>query len=54
MSDLTNAIGLDYDWKEQMIYWSDVNDDKIERAYFNGSNREAIVETGLQAPEGNC
>ena len=52
VSDLTNAIGLDFDWKEQMIYWSDVNDDKIERAHFDGTQREVIVDTGLLAPEG--
>ena len=50
---LTNAIGLDFDWKEQMIYWSDVNEDRIERAHVNGTGRQAIVSTGLIAPEGN-
>ncbi|XP_065051806.1 prolow-density lipoprotein receptor-related protein 1-like isoform X1 [Rhopilema esculentum] len=49
---LTNAIGLDFDWKEQMIYWSDVNEDRIERAHINGTGRQAIVSTGLIAPEG--
>ena len=50
--DLTIAIGLDYDWKEQMVYWSDVKEDKIERAYLNGSNRQVVISTGLVAPEG--
>eukprot|EP00794_Sanderia_malayensis_P017393 gene17393-19134_t len=52
VSGLTNAIGLDFDWKEQAIYWSDVNDDKIEKIHFNGSNRRVVVDTGLLAPEG--
>ena len=50
--DLTNAIGLDFDWKEQMVYWSDVNEDRIERAFLNGTGRTAIVSSGLIAPEG--
>ena len=52
ISDLTNAIGLDFDWKEKMIYWSDVNEDRIERAFLNGTGREVIVSSGLIAPEG--
>ncbi len=52
VSDLTNAIGIDFHWQEHVVYWSDVNDDKIERVNFNGSNREVIIETGLLAPEG--
>ena len=50
--DLTNAIGLDFDWKEQMVYWSDVNEDRIEKAFINGTGRKVIVSTGLIAPEG--
>ena len=50
--DLTNAIGLDFDWKEQMVYWSDVNEDRIERAFLNGTGRRVIVSSGLIAPEG--
>lgn len=43
--NLTNAVGLDYDWKDQKIYWSDVTSDKgvISRMDFNGSNVEVII-----------
>lgn len=39
---MTNAVGLDYDWSNQMLYWTDVTDDKheISRMSFNGSNKE--------------
>lgn len=50
--DLTNAIGLDFDWEEQAVYWSDVNDDKIEKAFLNGTGRKVIISSGLIAPEG--
>jgi len=40
--DLTNAVGLDYDYQEQKIYWSDVTNDihKISRMDFNGGGIE--------------
>lgn len=52
ISHLTNAIGLDFDWKEQMIYWSDVNEDQIEKAFLNGTGREVVISSGLIAAEG--
>ena len=52
ITDLTNAIGLDFDWKEQVVYWSDVNEDRIEKAFINGTGRKVIVSSGLIAPEG--
>lgn len=43
--NLTNAVGLDYDWRDQKIYWTDVSSDKtaISRMDFNGSNIEVHV-----------
>ena len=38
-SSMINAVGLDYDWKNQMIYWTAVTDDQhnISRMPFNAS-----------------
>ena len=52
MSRLGDAIGLDFDWVGQRLYWSDVNADKISRCYLNGTGREDIVTTGLLMTEG--
>ena len=37
--NLTNAVALDFDWAEKMIYWSDVTSSlsKIIRMHENGS-----------------
>lgn len=32
-----NLVGLDFDWKEQKIYYCDVGRRKIQRMNFNGS-----------------
>ena len=34
------------------LYWSDVYTNKIEKARLDGSQREALVTTGLSWPEG--
>ncbi|XP_047139272.1 low-density lipoprotein receptor-related protein 1 isoform X1 [Hydra vulgaris] len=49
---LSNAIGVDFHWQEQRLYWSDVGTDKIERMFLNGSGREVIISQGMNSPEG--
>ena len=49
---LRNAIGVDFDWQEQRIYWTDVLTDKIQRAKFDGSQIETVVSGGLISAEG--
>ena len=49
---LRNAIGVDFDWQEQRIYWTDVLTDKIQRAKFDGSQVETVVSGGLISAEG--
>lgn len=43
--NLLNAVGLDYDWLEQKIYWTDVTTEqqKISRMDFNGENMEVSI-----------
>ena len=52
VGNLKSAIGIDYHWEDQMLYWSDVADDKIERMHLNGTGREEIVNRGMNSPEG--
>lgn len=38
---MVNAVGLDYDWRTQKIFWNDVTDDQHSISYmnFDGSNK---------------
>ena len=49
---MENTIGIDFDWKEQRIYWSDVQADIISRGFVNGTGREKVITTGLITAEG--
>jgi integrin beta 2 len=52
ISGLRNAIGVDFDWQEQRIYWTDVLTDKIQRAKFDGTEIETVITGGLISAEG--
>uniref|UniRef100_A0A8C0GL26 Uncharacterized protein n=1 Tax=Chelonoidis abingdonii TaxID=106734 RepID=A0A8C0GL26_CHEAB len=49
---LNNAVALDFDYREQMIYWTDVTTQgsMIRRMHINGSN--VLHRTGLSNPDG--
>ena len=54
LDSLSNTIGIDFDWSEQQLYYSDVNNDKIVRCFLNGSKCEDVVTTGLSMAEGKA
>ncbi|XP_059139258.1 prolow-density lipoprotein receptor-related protein 1-like [Physella acuta] len=41
-SELKNSVAVDYDWKEQMVYWSDITNDRssISRMGVNFTSRQ--------------
>ena len=43
LGPMTNPIAVDYDPVEGRVYWSDVKEQKIQRAYLNGTGREVVV-----------
>lgn len=43
---LKNAIGLDFDFSEDRLYWTDVTDDSISKISVDGSGYEKIVKSG--------
>nr|XP_019597875.1 PREDICTED: prolow-density lipoprotein receptor-related protein 1 isoform X3 [Rhinolophus sinicus] len=51
---LNNAVALDFDYREQMIYWTDVTTQgsMIRRMHLNGSNVQVLHRTGLSNPDG--
>ncbi|NXK92409.1 NID2 protein, partial [Formicarius rufipectus] len=47
------VVGIDYDCREKMIYWTDVAGRTISRASLEpGSEPEPIINSGLISPEG--
>uniref|UniRef100_A0A8P4KAA0 EGF-like domain-containing protein n=1 Tax=Dicentrarchus labrax TaxID=13489 RepID=A0A8P4KAA0_DICLA len=52
LADVRNAVALDWDAKDGYIYWTDVTTDSINRALWNGSKQEVVVDTSLESPAG--
>ena len=51
--DSYGAIGLDFDFEQGNVYWSDVISNTIQRApLVNSSNVTVVVENGLNTSEG--
>ncbi|CAI8032996.1 Low-density lipoprotein receptor-related protein 1, partial [Geodia barretti] len=38
-------VALDYDYRDDMMYWSNINQGALSRAYLNGSNPELLYNT---------
>lgn len=47
-----NVAALDYDYAEQMLYFSDVKAHKIHRLHLNGSGQETIIKHDIPGGEG--
>ena len=43
---LKNAIGLDFDFSERRLYWTDVTDDSLSRISVDGLGYEKIINPG--------
>ena len=43
---LRNAIGLDFDFAENRLYWTDITDDSISRIKIDGRGYEKIIKSG--------
>ena len=48
----SSPVALDYNFKDEKVYWTDVAKDTISRAFLNGSSQETIVLTKLSNPYG--
>lgn len=49
---LQNAIALDYHYKNQLLFWSDISTDVIKRAFVNGTGVRDVIKWGLESPTG--
>uniref|UniRef100_A0AAR2L875 Low density lipoprotein receptor-related protein 5 n=1 Tax=Pygocentrus nattereri TaxID=42514 RepID=A0AAR2L875_PYGNA len=52
LTGVKEASALDFDVAENRIFWTDVSTKTISRAFMNGSGVEAVIEFGLDYPEG--
>lgn len=52
LSNLQNAVSIDYHYRMEIIFWSDITQDAILSASFNGTNIKTIVNAGLISPGG--
>ena len=53
IADLKTVVGLDFDFADRNVYWSDVVSETIQRADVeNGSDAEVIIKDDLDTPEG--
>ncbi|XP_071809054.1 low-density lipoprotein receptor-related protein 4-like isoform X2 [Asterias amurensis] len=52
LENLNSAVALDWDDKEELIFWTDVVDDTINRAKWDGSEQELIIDVSLESPAG--
>ena len=48
----SNAVALDFLIAEDMLYFTDVTAKKIYRMSLNGTKKEEIVNSHINAPEG--
>lgn len=48
--DIDNVTVLDFDAREQRVYWSDVRTQAIKRAFINGTGVETVVSAGSVWP----
>lgn len=57
LADVRSAVALDWDSKDDYVYWTDVSTDSISRAKWDGSGQEVqySVDVGLlgQAASGD-
>lgn len=49
---LHNAIALDFHYKKNLLFWSDVSTDVIKMSYLNGTGVQSIIKWGLESPGG--
>lgn len=49
---LPNAISVDYHYKKNLLFWSDVSTDVIKKSFVNGTMIRDVIKWGLESPGG--
>ena len=49
---LNTVYGLTLDYDNQVLYWADYSNNRIEKSFTNGSNRVVLTSSGITDPFG--
>ena len=54
INDLSNAVAIDIDFEQGMVYWTDIAHDSLQRAKIGAHNNsfETVIQFNLESPEG--
>ena len=47
VDDVKSPFALDFDDRDDMLYWTDVSMKTISRAHLNGSSQQLLIEHNL-------
>ena len=47
---LSTVFGITLDYDNQILYWADYSNNRIEKSFTNGSNRLLVTSSGLFDP----
>ena len=47
---LNTVYGLTLDYDNQILYWADYSNNRIEMSFVNGSNRNVLTSSGITDP----
>ncbi|XP_076114053.1 low-density lipoprotein receptor-related protein 4-like [Mytilus galloprovincialis] len=52
LNKVLSAVGIDFDAKNDMIYWTDTDLNVIKRAHWNGSHEKVVIGNQVESPVG--
>ena len=52
VNDIPVRSQLDFNMRDERIYWTDITDKSISRAFTNGSGLEKVIQMDTDFPEG--
>ena len=52
LNGVRSAVALDWDGTSETIFWTDVESDVINRAFWNGTNQQILIANDLESPAG--
>ncbi|CAO2579869.1 Low-density lipoprotein receptor-related protein 4 [Lemmus lemmus] len=52
LADVRSAVALDWDSRDDHVYWTDVSTDTISRAKWDGTGQETVIGHGLKTTDG--
>ena len=53
-NELPNAVAIDFDIEQEMVYWTDIHHDSLHRAKIEAEDNsyETVIKFNLASPEG--